>query len=85
MHMFSVECILKKLDNIVTYGIFCGETFGPCKDLARSQSRLFYGERECQSKEYVIRGCCGGVVCRRGIIGGRVRRQKRIYRIGEVI
>jgi len=46
MHMFSIERILKKFDDIIADSVLCGEALGPCQNFARTKSGLLDWERE---------------------------------------
>lgn len=50
MHVFSIERVLQKFDDIVTDRVLRGETFSPRKNLSRIEGGLFHWERESEAE-----------------------------------
>ena len=47
VQVFTIECVLQQLHDIVSDGILCRKPLGPREDLSTVESSLLYWKAEC--------------------------------------
>jgi hypothetical protein len=84
MNMFPVKRVLKKLYDVLSDSVLCGETFGPSEENARIEGGLFHREGEGEGQGNIWTVPIGVRYVRVGTLGGCVR-EESVHGVGEIV